>query len=125
MFLIREAVDRFGIVADIDVSRDGHDAIKYFEAADADEKAPYPDLILLDLNLPKASGYEVLKCLRASPRCKSAKVLIVSSADAPSDRATVEHFAGVAYFKKPSVYAEFMNLGLIVREMLAADRQSR
>jgi CheY-like chemotaxis protein len=125
VFLIREAIDLFGINADIDVLRDGHAATKYFAAADIDESAPCPDLILLDLNLPKASGDEVLKHQRASQRCRYAKVLIVSSADAPSDRATVERLAVAAYFKKPSVYAEFMKLGLIVKELLSSpgDRQ--
>ncbi len=121
-FLIREAIERCSISAHIDVLRDGHAATKYFDAADANESAPCPDLILLDLNLPKLSGDEVLKHLRASPRCKHAKVLIVSSSDAPSDRAKVERHGAAGYFKKPSVYAEFMKLGQIVKELLASGR---
>lgn len=122
VFLIREAIDKCKINADIDVLRDGQAATEYFDAADADERAPCPDLILLDLNLPKASGDEVLKHLRASRRCQYATVVIVSSSDAPSDRTAVESCAVAAYFKKPSIYAEFMKLGPLVRDLLAASR---
>lgn len=122
VFLIREAIGKCKIDAHIDVLRDGQAATEYFDAADADERAPCPDLVLLDLNLPKASGAEVLKHLRAGRRCRHATVVIVSSSDAPSDRGAVESSAVAAYFKKPSVYAEFMQLGPIVKDLLAAGR---
>lgn len=117
VFLIREAIEQSGVNADIDVLRDGYAARTYFQAADADETVFCPDLILLDLNLPKISGFELLKYLRGSGRCRSIRVLIVSSSDAPADRASVEHLAA-GYFKKPSVYTDFMKLGTIVKEML-------
>jgi hypothetical protein len=47
----------------------------------------------------------------------------VSSSDAPRDRASVETFAVAGYFKKPSSYAEFMNLGSIVRDLLEPGTQ--
>lgn len=120
--MIREALEQCGLDAVLDVLRDGHAATKYFDAADADESAPCPDLILLDLNLPKTSGDAVLKHLRAGRRCRNTKVLIVSSSDAPSDRATAERYAAAAYFKKPSIYAEFMKLGPLVKDLLASGR---
>lgn len=118
VFLMREAIKKARIDADIDVVQDGHLATQYFDAADANENAPCPDVILLDLNLPKKSGDEVLKHLREKAGFKNVKVLIVSSSDAPRDRATVESFAIAGYFKKPSSYAEFMTLGPIVKDLL-------
>jgi two-component system, chemotaxis family, response regulator Rcp1 len=118
MFLMREAITSSRIEADIDVVRDGHAATRYFDAADASAGALCPDLILLDMNLPKKSGDEVLQHLRASARCKYAKVLIVSSSDAAQDRRIVEAFAVAGYFKKPSNYAEFMKLGPMVKDLL-------
>jgi CheY-like chemotaxis protein len=118
VFLIREAVASSQIDTEIDIVRDGEAATRYFDAADRNENTPRPDLVLLDLNLPKKSGNQVLKHLRDSVRCRHVKVLIVSSSDAPQDRGSVENFAIEGYFKKPSSYAGFMGLGLIVKELL-------
>lgn len=118
VFLMREAIGNARIYAEIDVVHDGDAATHYLDAADANDNAPPPDLILLDLNLPKKSGDEVLKHLREKARFKDVKVIIVSSSDAPRDRAAVETFAIAGYFKKPSSYAEFMTLGTIVKGLL-------
>ncbi len=118
---MREAIDRSRIDANIDVIRDGQAATRYFDAAENDEHAPDLDLILLDLNLPKTSGDELLKRLRASARWKAAKVLTVSSSDSLQDRSTAERLAVAAYFKKPSTFAEFMQLGPIVERLLKKD----
>lgn len=113
-----EAMEHAGVDAQMDVVQDGHAATQYFDGVDKDESIPCPDLILLDMNLPKKSGDDVLKHLRASARCKFAKVLIVSSSDAARDRGAVEKYAVAGYFKKPSAYGEFMKLGGIVKELL-------
>jgi DNA-binding response OmpR family regulator len=98
--------------------KDGYAATNFFDAADADPNAPCPDVVLLDLNLPKKNGAEVLKHLRESRRCKRAQVLIISSSDAPRDRASVEGLGAAGYFKKPSNYAEFMKLGSLVKALV-------
>ncbi len=118
IFLIREAIEKQGIDALIDVVRDGEAATRYLAAADADPTAPRPDLILLDMNLPKKSGGEVLRDLRASAQCRNTKVMIVTSSDAPQDRTSVGAYAVAGYFKKPSTYAEFMQLGPLVKALL-------
>jgi len=115
---MREAIDGAGVKADIQVLRDGHAATKYFDEVEATENRPCPDLTLLDLNLPKKSGGEVLEHVRAGERCKDAKVLIVSSADARHARPPLEVFDIAGYFRKPSSYAEFMKLGSVVKNLL-------
>lgn len=101
---------------------DGDAATKFFDATDADEDAPCPVLVLLDINLPKKSGDEVLQHLRHSPRCRQAQVLVVSSSDAARDREVVAGLSVAGYFKKPSDYAEFMKLGPWVKALLDAPR---
>lgn len=118
IYLIREAIQNCPIDADIDVMRDGYMATQYFDSADETESIPCPDLVVLDMNLPKANGGEVLTHLRASPRCKFAKVLIVSSSDAPQDRCAVQKLDAAGYFRKPSNYAEFMTLGPTIKNLL-------
>jgi len=118
LFLIRDALRAATIDADIDVVQDGQDAMRYFDAKDADFAAPSPNIVLLDLNLPKRSGAEVLKHLRSSKRCGEALVLIVSSSDATRDRTAVAELDVAGYFRKPSDYTDFMKLGPLVKAML-------
>lgn len=77
-----------------------------------------PDLVLLDLNLPKKDGIEVLRHMRKSAACQNTRVLIVTSSDSTGDRESVKALGLDGYFRKPSVYAEFMKLGSMIRELL-------
>jgi CheY-like chemotaxis protein len=77
-----------------------------------------PDLVLLDLNLPKVGGDVVLERVRSSRACKSVKVLIVSSSDAPSDRERAMQLGASEYFRKPSSLEQYMEFGPKVRMLL-------
>jgi DNA-binding response OmpR family regulator len=122
VFLIHEALAIGEVNANVHVVRDGYAATNFFDAADADPNAPCPDLVLLDMNLPKKNGAEVLKHLRKSRRCKEAQVLIISSSDTVRDRASVEGLSTAGYFKKPSDYGEFMKLGPLVKALIEPPR---
>lgn len=118
MFLIQEAIAAAQVDAAVAVVNDGHQAVEFVDRADAGQGAFCPDLVLLDLNLPKKNGIEVLRHMRNSAACRNALVLVVSSSDSASDREAVEALGFHGYFRKPSVYAEFMKLGPVVRELL-------
>jgi CheY-like chemotaxis protein len=119
VFLIRQALQKAGIKAQLHVVDDGEKTVRFFERADADPEAPRPDLVLLDINLPRYKGTEVLRNLRASSRCKDALVLVVTSSDSSRDREVMDALGANGYFRKPSEYSEFMTLGQIVRDLLA------
>ena len=123
LFLIREAIAAAKIDATLYVVNDGHAAMKFIEAADGDAGAPFPDLVLLDLNLPKKDGTEVLRLMRNSRSCKDVCVLIVSSSDSIKEREAIEALGFSGYFRKPSAYAEFLRLGPLVQELLASGRK--
>ena len=118
VFLIREAIANAQVKADLHLVSDGEAAMQLFDSADADANAPCPALILLDLNLPKTSGRDVLRHLRGSTRCRNAAVLIVSSSDAANDREDAAELGANGYFQKPSDYYEFMRLGELVKKLL-------
>jgi two-component system, chemotaxis family, response regulator Rcp1 len=118
LFLIREAIAAAQVDAAVAVVSDGHQATEFVDQADRGQGAPCPDLILLDLNLPKKDGIEVLRHIRNSAVCRNAMVLVVSSSDSASDREAVKALGFNGYFRKPSVYAEFMKLGPMIRELL-------
>ena len=119
LFLIRQAISAAQVNAAVTVVNDGHQATEFIDQADAGGGALCPDLVLLDLNLPKKDGIEVLRHIRNSAACGNALVLVVSSSDSASDREAVKALGFSGYFRKPSVYAEFMKLGPMVRELLA------
>jgi CheY-like chemotaxis protein len=116
--LIEETLAQSGLDAELLIVRDGAAAIDLLHQVDSNHSYPSPDLVLLDLNLPKVSGEEVLKRIRLVPRCAKTKVLILSSSNAASDRARALELGANAYFRKPSSLDRYMDLGPKVREML-------
>ena len=118
MFLIRQAIEAAQVNAAVAVVNDGHEAVEFIDKAETGEGVARPDLVLLDLNLPKKNGIEVLRHIRNSTACKNALVLIVSSSDSLNDREAAKALGFSGYFRKPSVYAEFMKLSAMIRELL-------
>jgi len=118
VFFAQTALKHGGTESEIVVARDGEKAIEFVEAADADPSAPCPQVILLDLNLPRTSGTEVLRRVRKSSRCADVPVIIVTSSDAPSDRAETASLGANRYFLKPQNLDEYLKLGSVVREVL-------
>lgn len=118
VFLIQEAIMAKKLPMTLHVVRDGEQAMRYFDEADADVSATCPALVILDINLPKKQGSEVLKHMRRSRRCANALVIAVSTSDSARDREQMTELGANAYFRKPSEYADFMKLGDIVKGLL-------
>jgi DNA-binding response OmpR family regulator len=118
VFLLREAIASAGLSADLQVVTDGEKAIEFIDRIQAGDASQCPDLIILDLNLPKRTGSEVLHHLRNTEKCRETPVLIVTSSDSEQDREKVSTMGTSGYFRKPSAYAAFMKVGAIVRDLL-------
>jgi DNA-binding response OmpR family regulator len=118
VFLIRESIEAACTGTTLHVVQDGDKAIRFFDEADRDPSAPSPDVVILDINLPKKSGAEVLKRMRLSRRCADAPILVVTSSNSEKDRETMALLGVNGYFRKPSVYEEFMKLGGLVKGIL-------
>ncbi len=120
VFLLREAIQAAGVPADLHVASDGEQAFDFINQTDVNESEPGPSLVLLDLNLPKRTGIEVLEHLKQSPKCRDTRVLIVTSSDSEQDRANTAKLGVDGYFRKPSGYDAFMKIGEVVKNLLAA-----
>jgi DNA-binding response OmpR family regulator len=118
VFLIEEAIGATRLPLTLYVAKDGEQAIRFFDRADAHADLPCPTLIILDINLPKKQGGDVLKHMRLSRRCADALVIVVSTSDSVQDREQMRNLGADGYFHKPSAYDEFMKLGDIVKELL-------
>jgi CheY-like chemotaxis protein len=90
---------------------------RYLQRLGKAPDAPCPDIILLDLNLPKAHGYELFEMFRANRLCTQTPVIIVTSSSAPRDRERAGALGAARYFCKPSDLEEFMELGSVIREL--------
>ncbi|MCW5976923.1 MAG: response regulator [Bryobacteraceae bacterium] len=118
VYLIREALRLHVPNVAVEVVEDGEKAIRIIDEVDRDDQRPCPDILLLDLHLPRRSGEEALERFRRSPRCGQAPVLAMSSSESPKQRARAEEL-GASFFRKPSTLDEFLELGRIVRELVS------
>jgi CheY-like chemotaxis protein len=115
---VRRALEKHDLDCKLIVVEDGQAALHFMEEADADDGVACPDLVLLDLNLPRATGSRVLTRIRQSPRCTRTPIIIITSSDSPLDRETAARLGATGYFQKPGDLAGFMQLGRIVRDAL-------
>ncbi len=118
--LVRKALEEHGVNGEILVIADGERAIEFIEALDAHPSGACPDLAIIDLNLPKRSGRDVLERMRRSERCRHVPVVILSSSDAQRDRSDAARFGASQYIPKPSRLEEFLSLGAIFKAALTA-----
>jgi CheY-like chemotaxis protein len=118
IMLVRRALEEHHVHCDLHVLSDGEDAVSFIDGLDVDSKLPCPDLLLLDLYLPKRDGNEVLGHLRASQRCGQIPVVVLTSSDATWDRENAAKNHATHYFRKPSSLDKFMLLGRIVKEVI-------
>lgn len=118
VFLVREALKNAGLDFELNVLDDGEKAIDFIDELDRHRGTNCPQVVLLDLNLPRRSGDQILEHMRHSDRCKDIPVVIVTSSDSPRDKAEMSRLGATRYFRKPSRLDEFMRLGPLVRELV-------
>jgi two-component system response regulator len=78
-----------------------------------------PHLILLDLNLPKVDGKELLSAVRKAPAVRGTLVAVLTSSDSPSDRRDTEALGADCYIKKPPTPDEFLAIGRVIKELVS------
>jgi DNA-binding response OmpR family regulator len=118
VFFVREALRSEGSENELFIAQDGEKAMEFIETAENSRDSPCPQVILLDLNLPRKSGAEVLLRITQSSRLSHVPVVIVTSSDAPSDRAETTRLGARRYFVKPRDLDEYLKLGLVVKDVL-------
>lgn len=115
--LVRRALEEHDVDGELMILSDGEQAIQFIHALDA-QPIDCPNLVILDLNLPKKSGREVLESMRSSQRCSQIPVVILSSSDAKQDKADADRLGASRYIRKPSRLEEFLSLGAIFKKAL-------
>lgn len=98
------------------VARDGEQALAMLHQTPPHADLPLPDIVLLDLNIPRKNGLEVLRVLKQDPRLRRIPVLILSTSRAESDFAAAYDAHANAFVTKPTDWAEFAELARLIRD---------
>jgi CheY-like chemotaxis protein len=107
--LIHEALQFGKVLNRISVATDGEAALAFLNRARGFENAPRPDLILLDLNLPKKDGFEVLREVKNLPDVSRVPVVILTSSQAERDILKSYNLRANCFISKPVDVDEFLN----------------
>jgi chemotaxis family two-component system response regulator Rcp1 len=119
--LLRRAFASAKLDCDLTLLEDGAEALAFLRRLETQSDEPSPDLTVLDLNLPKNDGVEVLQAMRASPAFASMPVAVLSSSPFSRERARIEPYRIGRYITKPADLDEFLKIGFILKELLTAD----
>ncbi len=104
VYLVKRALREKGIECEMTWFEDGDKALKALSGHGSEA----PDLILLDLNLPKTDGVKVLGTIRAIPELADVPVGIITSSESPADMHRTAALGAARYINKPSTLDDFM-----------------
>jgi CheY-like chemotaxis protein len=101
VLIVTEALERSQIPPLLHVAGDGHDAMQFLHREGRHVGAPRPDLILLDLNMPRMDGRETLAAVKADERLRAIPVVVLTTSDAETDVLNSYQSHASAYVTKP------------------------
>jgi CheY-like chemotaxis protein len=114
--LIKETFKDFKISNNLSVAKDGVEAMAFIKKEGVFSGAPRPDVILMDLNLPKKSGFEVLVELRQIPVLKRIPVVILSTSDSEQDILKSYDLHANCFVTKPVGLDEFIKIVMSIED---------
>lgn len=108
--LTEEALKEGQVPVSLSVASDGVEAVDFLYRRGKYSKAPRPDLILLDLNMPRKSGREVLSEIKSDPDLKRIPVLVMTTSTAEQDIAKAYNLNANCYIAKPMELAGLIDI---------------
>lgn len=105
--LMREVLELSEVDHELHVVKDGEEALAYLRREGDHSGKPRPALLLLDLNLPRKNGHEVLAELRADPKLRTLPVLMLTSSESEKDIDRSYELGANAYVTKPIDFSQF------------------
>lgn len=108
--LAREALADSQLIGHIEVVPDGEAAMHYLQREGVYADAPRPDMVLLDLNLPRKDGREVLAEIRSDPDLTRLPVVVLTTSDSAADVARSYELHANCFVRKPLEYLEFVEV---------------
>ena len=108
--LVREAIDGGKLIINLTVVGDGEEAIDYLRRQGKFKDAKRPDLVLLDLNLPKKDGREVLREVKADADLSLIPIVVLTTSAADEDILHSYKLHANAYISKPVEFESFIKI---------------
>jgi len=108
--LTREAIHEGNIVCDLHVAVDGEEALAFLRKEAKYANAPTPDLVLLDLNLPKINGWEVLSEMKTDQNIKKIPVVVLTTSKAEEDILAMYSLHANCFITKPVDFDQFFTI---------------
>jgi len=105
--LTLEALEEAKLRNNVHVVEDGVEAMDFLRGADGYDDAPRPDLILLDLNMPRKDGRQVLKEIKEDPELRRIPVVVLTTSEAEQDVLDAYDQSANAYIVKPVDFSQF------------------
>jgi chemotaxis family two-component system response regulator Rcp1 len=108
--LTKEAIEKARLSINLNVVRDGEEAMAYLRRKGEFANAVRPDLVLLDLNMPRKDGREVLREIRSDSDLTSLPVVVLTTSDADEDILRTYDLGANCYVTKPVGLEQFMKV---------------
>jgi chemotaxis family two-component system response regulator Rcp1 len=124
VYLFQKALKEVQVTCDWTVLDDGAKALAFVRGEGTYADIPVPDLVVLDLNLPKIEGVQVLAAIRRTPRLATVPVVVTSSSQLFRDQAETARLGIECYLPKPPDFEGFMQIGNILEEVLFRNMRS-
>jgi CheY-like chemotaxis protein len=118
VLITQRALRESAFQVELFVVRDGQEAIDYLLHQGSHASTPnwrFPDLVLLDLNLPRLSGRQVLDLMRAAPQLRKVPVVVLTTSGHPQDVEDVYLAGANTYIQKPQDFERFVQVMHVVQ----------
>jgi two-component system, chemotaxis family, response regulator Rcp1 len=118
VYLFRKALESAELNFELTILQDGAQALAFVRREGKYAASPVPDLAVMDLNMPKNDGVEVLEAIRNSEWFSNMPVVITSSSASPRDQNKVARLGIERYVQKPNDLEVFLSLGAVFKQIL-------
>lgn len=112
--IMQEAFQEAKVPCELDLVKDGVEAVEFLKREGQFKNAGRPDLIILDLNLPRKNGHEVLAEIKQHPTLKHIPVIVLSNSCSPNDVCDSYELRANIYIRKPSGFQGFVDFAHMI-----------
>jgi chemotaxis family two-component system response regulator Rcp1 len=119
VYLLERALHQQNVLFELTQLADGEQALAFIRRESPYADAPIPDLILVDLNLSKYDGEDILREIRAAKHLAGALVCAWSSSQSRRDRTRLMDLGVAQFVNKPTGLDQFLEIGKLIKDLLA------
>jgi CheY-like chemotaxis protein len=118
IYLLRQALKEAALEVELTIIEDGEEGLAFARHQGKYADFPAPDLAVLDMNLPKNSGAEVLEAMRLDKELSKVPVAVMTSSASPAEQLKAKRLGVERYITKPPDLEDFLQIGHVLREVL-------